>query len=402
MLKRRDFIKSVTALAANYSFLRRFQPLIARASFTDQFYIPPTTMHVTEDSAVLYFRLSNHTDAAEVVITQNGEEIQRIAVDATQQLRQMVTIEHLTRATTYQAEILVGGQSPVILGYEEAWGPISFRTQPYEWPIRFAALGDSGFGDSVTQQLAAHIAQEEIDFFIHLGDVVYNSDENDHDLWLNWALKYYGPFREVLRRVPHYVAVGNHDREAATLLDGQSFIYWAFPPYHPDEAFEGRRQWSSFIANDIQFLSLDSQVFYTDPGRAEQNQWLDERLADPNFRTTIPFFHIPLWTSSSVHQEDGLPVEGDWYSRLTNAADRIGVVIAAHAHLYERLFLDNVHYITSGGGSQVIYAVGERVGWSQKAVSLAHYILVEIYQDKIVVVARDVNNLEIDKAEWKI
>ncbi len=400
MLKRRDFIKSVTALAANYSFLRRFQPLIARASFTDQFYIPLTTMHVTEDSAVLYFRLSNHTDAAEVVITQNCEEIQRIAIDATQQLRQMVTIEHLTRATTYQAEILVEGQPPVMLGDEEAWGPISIRTQPYEWPIRFAALGDSGFGDSVTQQLADHIAQEEIDFFIHLGDVVYNSDEND--LWLNWALKYYGPFREVLRRVPHYVAVGNHDREATTLLDGQSFIYWAFPPYHPDEAFEGRRQWSSFIANDIQFLSLDSQVFYTDPGRAEQNQWLDERLADPNFRTMIPFFHIPLWTSSSVHQEDGLPVEGDWYSRLTNAADRIGVVIAAHAHLYERLFLDNVHYITSGGGSQVIYAVGEQVGWSQKAVSLAHYILVEIYQDKIVVVARDVNNIVIDKAEWKI
>ncbi len=401
-MKRRDFVKSLTALAASYPGLRRLLPAKAQTPLAPQFFIPPTTLHITEDGAVLYFRLSGYTATVELVITQDGKETQRIPIDATQQLRQMVTIKNLVQATTYQAEILVEGQPPTMLGYGEAWGPISFRTQPYEWPIRFAALGDSGFGDSVTQQLAAHIAQEEIDFFIHLGDVVYNSDENGNDLSLNWALKYYGPFREVLRRVPHYVAVGNHDREATTLLDGQSFIYWAFPPYNPDESFEGRRQWSSFVVNDVQFLSLDSQVFYTDPGRAEQNQWLDERLADTNFRTTIPFFHIPLWTSSSVHQEDGLPIEGDWYSRLTNAADQIGVVIAAHAHLYERLFLDNVHYITSGGGSQVIYAVGEQVGWSQKAVSLAHYILVEIYQDKIVVVARDVNNMVIDQAEWEI
>ncbi|KAB2863815.1 MAG: hypothetical protein F9K46_05380, partial [Anaerolineae bacterium] len=195
----------------------------------------------------------------------SGIEVQRIDINATQQLRQLVTIENLDKSTSYQAEILVGGQSPSLLGQEGVWGPISFRTQPYEWPIRFATLGDSVFGDSVTWQLAEHIVQQDIDFFIHLGDVVYHSYEYENDLWLNWALKYYGPFREVLRQIPHYVAVGNHDREGTTLLDGQSFIYWAFPPYNLDEAFEERRQWSSFVVNDVQFLSLNSQVFYTEP-----------------------------------------------------------------------------------------------------------------------------------------
>ncbi|MBI5931868.1 MAG: metallophosphoesterase [Chloroflexi bacterium] len=400
-MKRRDFIKSVAAMAASYPFLRRFNPLLAQAS-TQQFFIPPTTLDVTENEATIYFRLSKVTDLAEVIVRKNGTEIQRLPIDAMTQLRQLVTIKGLESASTYEAEVLVDGQTPGLLGFEEAWGPITFRTQPYEWPIRFAALGDSGFGDGVTQQLADHIAQEEINFFIHLGDMVYFSYEYDNDLWLNWMLKYYGPFKDTLRRVPHFMAVGNHDREETTLLDGQSFIYWAFPPVHPDEAFEGRRQWSSFVANDVQFLALDSQVLYTDPGRAEQNQWLDERLADPSFRTTIPFFHIPLWTSSSVHRDDGLPVSGDWYNRFSNAANRIGVVIAAHAHLYERLLLDNVHYITSGGGSQSIYQLGEALAWSQKALSLAHYILVEVYKDKIVVVARDVNNSEIDTAEWSI
>lgn len=401
-MKRRDFLKLLAALTASYPFLRRFNPLFAQSRAIQQFFIPPTTLHVTDNSAMIYFRLSAYTDEAEVIISQSGIEVQRIDINATQQLRQLVTIENLDKSTSYQAEILVGGQSPSLLGQEEAWGPISFRTQPYEWPIRFAALGDSGFGDAVTLQLAEHIAQAEIDFFIHLGDVVYHSYEYENDLWLNWALKYYGPFREVLRQIPHYVAVGNHDREGTTLLDGQSFIYWAFPPYNLDEAFEERRQWSSFVVNDVQFLSLNSQVFYTDPGRVEQNQWLDERLADTNFRTTLPFFHIPLWTSSSVHRDDGLPVEGDWYRRFTNAADQIGVVIAAHAHLYERLFLDGVHYVTSGGGSQVVYPIEEQLAWSQKAISLSHYLLVEIYEDKIKLSARDVNNTLIDKAEWEI
>ncbi|KAB2863816.1 MAG: hypothetical protein F9K46_05385 [Anaerolineae bacterium] len=103
-----------------------------------------------------------------------------------------------------------------------------------------------------------------------------------------------------------------------------------------------------------------------------------------------------------MHRDDGLPVEGDWYRRFTNAADQIGVVIAAHAHLYERLFLDGVHYVTSGGGSQVVYPIEEQLAWSQKAISLSHYLLVEIYEDKIKLSARDVNNTLIDKAEWEI
>lgn len=400
-MRRRDFLKSLAALAASYSFLRRFMPLYAQTSAAQQFFIPPTTLDVTETTAVLYFRLSNYSNAAEVIITQDGVEVQRIAVDATQQLRQQIIVENLTPATTYQAEVLADGQSPLMLGLEEAWGPIAFRTQPYEWPIRFAALGDSGFGDAVTQQLADHIAQEEIDFFIHLGDVVYNSYEYENDLWLNWALKYYKPFQETLRRVPHLVAVGNHDREGTTLLDGQSFIYWAFPPVHPEEAFEGRRQWGSFIANDVQLLCLNTQTFYSEPGYAEQEQWLDERLADTTFRTTIPFFHIAFWTSCLEHPFDGQRGGAKWHPKFS-ASGQVGVALAGHAHLYERMLLDDVHYITSGGGSAVVYPVGEVLAWSQKVISVSHYLLVEIHQDKIVVAARDVNNTIIDETEWAI
>lgn len=400
-MKRRDFLKSMAALAASHPLLRRLNLASAQSS-TQQFFIPPTTLHATENSAVIYFRFSQYTDEAEVVVSQAGQEIRRIAVDASQQLRQVITIDELEPAATYDIEVLAGSTEPSLLGFEEPWGPISVRTQPYEWPIRFAALGDSGFGDSVTAQLAGHIAQQEIDFFIHLGDVVYGSFEYEGNLWLNWMLKYYGPFKETLRRVPHYVTVGNHDREGTTLLDGQSFIYWAFPPINPDEAFEDRRQWTSFMANDVQFLSLNTQTFYSEPGYADQEKWLDERLADTKPRTTIPFFHIPLWTSGSVHAFDGIYASEKWEPKFAGAADRLGVVLAGHSHIYERMFLNDVRYITSGGGSQVIYPMGEAVAWSQKVRSLAHYLLVEVYEDKIMLAAHDVNNDVIDELEWEI
>ncbi|KAB2866220.1 MAG: hypothetical protein F9K46_02775, partial [Anaerolineae bacterium] len=133
-MKRRDFLKLLAALTASYPFLRRFNPLFAQSRAIQQFFIPPTTLHVTDNSAMIYFRLSAYTDEAEVIISQSGIEVQRIDINATQQLRQLVTIENLDKSTSYQAEILVGGQSPSLLGQEEAWGPISFRTQPYEWP----------------------------------------------------------------------------------------------------------------------------------------------------------------------------------------------------------------------------------------------------------------------------
>jgi hypothetical protein len=202
--------------------------------------------------------------------------------------------------------------------------------------------------------------------------------------------------------VPHYPTLGNHDRESATILNGQSFYHWAFPPFNEAEAIEGQRPWYSFAVNDVQFLSLNSQVFYTDRTRSEHDVWLNERLAEEAFRTKIPFFHIPFWTSGTVHQNDGLPVAQTWEGRFVDHADQIGVVLNGHSHLYERFLRNGVHYVTSGGGSSTIYSHGDAVAGSQAVFSVAHYILVEIHQERIVVQAYDVNNELFDEAEWAI
>jgi len=42
-----------------------------------------------------------------------------------------------------------------------------------------------------------------------------------------------------------------------------------------------RNQYYTFAYQDIQFIVLDSQVFFGAGGREEQEAWLADRLADP-------------------------------------------------------------------------------------------------------------------------
>jgi predicted phosphodiesterase len=394
-MQRRTFLKSLLALTGSGYLGRRAQ------AGMPYFLLPPTTLHVSETSAVVYCWLSEPTSNGALILRQKQREIRRLAL-ASDQAQIMVRLEGLSPATSYEYIVEVGGREPAYLDFADAWGSVAFHTQPYAWPIRFAAIGDSGFGDTVTRRLAANMVGQEPDFFIHLGDVVYNMEDYGSDSWRNWAVKYYRPFQEILRRMPHYATVGNHDRETATLLDGQSFYFWAFPPLDAAEAFNGQRQWYRFEANDVRFLALNSQSFYTDRSLAAQNAWLDAQLADTSFRTNILFFHIPLWTSGSVHPDDGAPVAQTWQHRFQAVAEHIGLVLTGHSHLYERIQRGNIPYITSGGGSASIYRQGERVAGSQVAISLANYVLVEVYQDHIALKAFDIENNLLDETEWMI
>ncbi|NDJ87503.1 MAG: hypothetical protein GYB66_16640, partial [Chloroflexi bacterium] len=376
-MRRRDFLRSVLTMLAGLPLLRFLKP--AYAQWTGKrFLLPPTVHHVSETTATIYYWLAQPPSDGQLVVLKNETVIQSIPLPA-DQARAILTVEDLEPATWYDYRLEIDGLVPPILDLDLTWDALRFRTQPYEWPIRFAAVGDTGFGDQVTARLAEHIAGHALDFFVHLGDMVYRSQEYQNDQWVNWVMKYYLPFGDVLKRMPHYPTIGNHERDRVATFEGQAFYYWAFPPLNETEAFEGRRQWYSFVVNDVRFISLNTQCFFTDPGRHEQNAWLDEQLADNSYRTTIIFFHVPLWTSSTVHPNDGLAPAGDWADRFSSVASQIGMVMSGHAHLYERIHRGDVRYITAGGGSTSIYKHGDGIPGSQVVISLSSYILVEIH-----------------------
>jgi hypothetical protein len=82
-----------------------------------------------------------------------------------------------------------------------------------------------------------------------------------------------------------------------------------------------------------------------------------------------------------VHPDDGLPVRYTWNPLFETA--NVPVSFSGHFHHYERHIANGLTYIVTGGGSSTLYAQGERLPTSQIYVRRTHFVLAEIYGDRI-------------------
>ncbi len=353
------------------------------------FALPPVIRHVTETTAVIGFELTEPAEGALVYWPVDNPADQRFAPFDASTTRHQITLDSLAAGTAYEAAIGIppedgaGAYRPLNF-VDNRWGPVSFHTPPYDGVLRVGVMGDSGFGGETTYALAGLMAEYDPDLVLHTGDVVYNM-YNNTDPYEAYALKWYLPLAPLLRRVPVYPVVGNHDIEAATLWEGEPFYYRAFPPF-PDarfapSAFEGRNQWYAAAYGDVQFLMLDTQTFFGEPGRAEQEAWLAERLADPRFAVTIPVLHVAPLTSG-LHTGDGLPVRS-WIPLFEGAASQVPLVLSGHDHNYERLVFGGITFVVSGGGSSVLYGMSEPLLQSVAFHQQSHFVLLDVYPDRI-------------------
>ena len=317
------------------------------------------------------------------------------------QTRQAIPLEGLAAGVSYQAQVLLGSEAA---GFEqlefagEPWGSVRFRTAGGEHPLRVGVLGDASFGDEATTELVNLMASQDLDFVIHTGDVVYETDSSD--LLNSYVKNFYLPFSPLLHEMPVYTVLGNHDYDDVLVWQGDPFYDYAFPPFE-DPAFsypESRRnnQYYAVTYQDIQFLFLDSQTFFGVEGRADQDAWLEERLADTRFRFTIPIFHVAPYSSSVVHPDDSRPVRLIWNPLF----EQYGVPLSfsGHFHHYERLVANGITYIVSGGGSSVLYAQGEALPESQVYLRRTHFVLMEIYEDEIRLTAISKEGELLDQA----
>jgi hypothetical protein len=144
-------------------------------------------------------------------------------------------------------------------------------------------------------------------------------------------------------------------------------------------------------------VMLDTQIFFGMPGREEQDIWLEERLADPNYIATIPVFHVSPYSSSTVHPTNSLPVRNSWVQLFESA--NVPLVISGHFHHYERLYENGITFIVSGGGSSILYALGERLPGSQIAFRQTHFVLVEIEGNTLKLLAIALGGDLLDQVE---
>jgi hypothetical protein len=367
--------------------------------------IPLTVHHRTAHSATLFFELAAPTPGSLFLRAAAGGEGFETPLDPTQ-ARHLLTVDGLTPRMEYEASValLDEGEAyhqPTFLG--RAWGPVRFQTTSEDGPLRFGVIGDASFGDPVTSALIEQMAAADLDFVLHAGDVV-DETEQGVDPFDSYARKFYTPFEPLLSRMPVYTVIGNHDYDSDIRWEGEPFYYHAFPPF-PDPSFPGQEaratsQYYAFVYRDIQFLMLDSQVLFGSPGRAEQAAWLAERLADPRFRATIPVFHVSPFSSSSVHPDNSLPVQYEWVPLFEEAG--VPIVFSAHFHQYERVSHLGTAYIVSGGGSSITYAPGEPHPESVVFARRSHFVLAELEGDRLALSAIAVDGEVIDRVELLI
>jgi len=356
--------------------------------------IPLTIHHLSETEADLYFMLESPTEGA-VFYSLYGNpsaQTQWITFNAATDTH-LIKVSGLEPGALYEAWVGVSDDNGVHHPPSFAdgvWEPIAIQLpQENDWPIRIGVIGDSGFGEDVTYQLAEEMASHHPEFVIHTGDLVYNvyQDPSPPQAFIR---KFYLPLADLLHAAPIYPVFGNHEGYEDAYWRDQPFYYAAFPPlengYGGDDfgGMLGQREWYAFTHGDYQFVFLNSQQFYSLDLREEQNAWLQERLGGSTSTTNIVVFHIPPFTSG-YHPDDGIPIRQAWIPLFEEA--NVALVLSGHDHNYERLELNGITYIVSGGGSNILYDKRDTREESEFFTAKSHFVILELFPDRIGITA---------------
>ena len=381
-----------------------FPPFAELPTSEVSYVLPLTVQQVSERSAQLLFELDQAATGDLLLrdVNHGSNFVQVIPISANITYQQ-VYLGPLEPDSEYEAVLGLrtpdgSYAQPAFMG--EAWGGLHFRTQPTAEPLRVGVNGESGFGESVTAKLVKQMAGEGLDFVIHTGDVVYNAGENTSPAEA-FALKYFQPFAPLLHQLPIYAVPGNHEYAQDARIDGVPYYYHVFPSLldsgQVDPSPSKRRQYYAIVYQNIQFIFLDSQVFFGEKGKTEQEEWLDQRLQDDQTKYSVVIMHVPLFTSSVIHPKDSQPVRQAWHDKFTGAG--VPLVLSGHSHNYERLVVDGVTYVVTGGGSSQLYPALTIDPDSQAFSWSSHFVLLELFEDQIKILAIDKNGKILDQAQ---
>ena len=218
--------------------------------------------------------------------------------------------------------------------------------------VRFAALGDTGTGNSeqraVAGQMLAVQRRSRFDLTLFLGDNIYESGSPSEI-----EKKFLKPYRGLLQNgVEVRGSIGNHDARSETGVLLQQLIFGM-----------GAKTYYSFIKNTnlIEFFALDSTILIDESNnKASESQlrWFENRLAESNAVWKVVFLHHPLYSSAKRHgnassdEKDLLRLHQSIEPLLKKYM--VDIVLNGHDHVYERPQMQaGVQYFTSGAGGKL-------------------------------------------------
>jgi predicted phosphodiesterase len=353
-------------------------------------YNGPYLMHTTKTSVTVMWE--THTKCgSEVLYGTEFPPIKSSAKDEKVKIHE-VKLEGLTPQTKYFYQV-----RSKCAGVEIKSGVFKFETAVNDdSAYSFGVISDNQDRPWIFNQIAENIYAERPNFVLDVGDVVsYGSFK------YQWHERFFHPARNLMARVPVWVAIGNHEENADWF-----YKYVAYPA--PENYY-------SFDYGNAHFVMVDSNQDLA-PG-SEMYKFIDDDLSNTDAEWIFVAHHHPPYSSDendygNTYKEDS--TLGDpKVKQLVPLYEKYGVDIVwlGHVHTYERTWpikndkidhANGVVYIRSGGSGGHIEDHAQTRSWfTAKLRPEYNYIMVNIHQNKMTVMAYDIKGNLFDYVEME-
>ncbi len=296
----------------------------------------------TDDSITIHWRTDVATDSVVSFGTSAGNLINTVT-EAGSRINHAVVLNNLGANQHYWYSV---GDSIGTIAGDSSY---HFYTAPIQGDpadTRIWVLGDSGTANSnaraVRDAYKSWSASNPANIVLMLGDNAYN-DGTDAE----YQVAVFDTYPEILRQLPIWSALGNHDGHSAdsNTQTGPYYDIYNLPAFAEIGGLSsGTEAYYSFDYANIHFICLDS--YETDRSvNGTMMTWMENDLALNTQPWVIAFWHHPPYTKGS-HDSDS---EGQLIDMRQNALpilEDMGVdlVLSGHSHSYERSYLLDGHY----------------------------------------------------------
>ncbi len=292
-----------------------------------------------------------HTDTATDTRVDYGlapNALTTTVTDATLTIEHAVALTGLTPGTRYYYG--VGSTGGLLAGGDTGH---TFATPPPPGtprPLRVWVLGDAGTGTSdqtrVRDAYYQFTGSTPTDLWLLLGDNAYQSGTD-----LEYQTNFFDVYPGMLRSAVVWPTLGNHDGYASDSATQSGPYYDIFHLPSSGEAggyASGTEAYYSFDWANVHFVVLESHETDRSPG-GDMMTWLDLDLANTAQDWIVAFWHHPEYSKGS-HDSD---TESELIEMRENALPILeahggDLVLTGHSHSYERSYLLDAHYGTSG------------------------------------------------------
>ncbi|MGY5875424.1 MAG: metallophosphoesterase family protein [Candidatus Thorarchaeota archaeon] len=345
----------------------------------------PTVNKVTNDSALIFWRTPESTDAT-VDYGLSDSTLNTTVTNSTLDTDHRLLLTGLQLDTTYYYQVESSGVMSAIY---------HFKTAPANGDLfKMIIIGDNRPSSEtapvqpeVYEDLVDRIITEEPHIVVMTGDYVYQVSGDDAENRIHWQ-----HFTNITDRVGHYAPVygvlGNHDTGERTGGTVKKYFLDAFEQYGEPTTY------SSFDYAGVHFMLLDSEV-YNHNGEivGDQYDWLVNDLNTTTMPMKFAFLHRPFYPLAHLGSSLDANLEGREQLKTLFEEQNVTLVGAGHDHVYNRITVDGVVHIIAGGGGAPTY----ENPWGG---AYNHYVRADVQSNQINYTAVKADGSIGDEYQW--